>query len=316
MKKRASCFLLALFLLFALTACGSGTTNSAAGDSTASADTGMAEDTASSTTETDFSAVRANAKLILRADLSLETQSFDESVTGIEKLTQQVGGYIESSSQSGELGARNVNYALRIPQKQFETFLGDIGNLSHVVSENRSAEDVTEQYTDVETRLATQKSKHERLLRLLDQAEKMEDIIALESALADTEYEIDSLSGEKRNYDNLVDFATVSVSLDEVQTLSTVSGGAGFGARLSQAAASGLHGFGTFCRGVAIAVVTVWPIVLLLVIVGAVLLLRRKKKQRSMSVQSTRDGQPTAEEPSSEPGIIPPLPSEHEDPKK
>ena len=47
----------------------------------------------------------------------------------------------------------------------------------------------------------------------------MEDIISLENALADCEYEIDSLTGSKRHYDDLVGFSTFSVTLDEVQTL-------------------------------------------------------------------------------------------------
>ena len=85
--------------------------------------------------------------------------------------------------------------SLRIPQEKFEAFYEQLGSSVHVVYSSRSSEDVTEQYTDIETRLATLTTKHERLLALLDQADKMEDIISLENALADCEYEIDSLTG-------------------------------------------------------------------------------------------------------------------------
>ena len=73
----------------------------------------------------------------------------------------------------------------------------------------------------------------------------MEDIISLENATADCEYEIDILTGEKRRYDNSVDFATITVSLREVQALTAVSGGTGFGA-LMQAAQSGWRGLAGF----------------------------------------------------------------------
>ncbi len=163
--------------------------------------------------------MRQNAKLILRADLTLETQDFDAASADLEKLTAETGGYIESSSLSGDKGSRSAYYTLRIPQEKFETFYAQLGDRAHVVYSSRSSEDITEQYTDIETRLATLQTKHERLLALLDQAGKMEDIISLENALADCEYEIDSLTGSKRHYDDLVGFSTFSVTLDEVQTL-------------------------------------------------------------------------------------------------
>ena len=58
---------------------------------------------------------------------------------------------------------------LRIPQEKFEVFYEQLGSSVHVVYSSRSSEDVTEQYTDIETRLATLTTKHERLLALLDQ---------------------------------------------------------------------------------------------------------------------------------------------------
>ena len=58
----------------------------------------------------DFAAVRQNAKLILSADLTLETQSFDQAGADIEALAAGAGGYIEASSVSGELGGRYASY--------------------------------------------------------------------------------------------------------------------------------------------------------------------------------------------------------------
>ena len=134
-------------------------------------------------------------------------------------MAADAGGYLESSSLSGDAGSRHASYVLRIPQEKFEVFYEQLGSSVHVVYSSRSSEDVTEQYTDIETRLATLTTKHERLLALLDQADKMEDIISLENALADCEYEIDSLTGSKRHYDDLVGFSTFYVDLEEVQTL-------------------------------------------------------------------------------------------------
>lgn len=247
MKRRGICLLLVLLLLAGLAACGGGGETAAASDSAASSAgqegrAGRGRRRGGRAPAADFSAVRQNAKLILSADLALETRDYDKAVADIEQMTAAAGGYIQSSGASGDPGSRFANYTLRVPQEKFESFFSQLGETCHVVSSNRWSEDVTDQYTDIETHLATLRTKHERLLSLLDQASKMEDIISLENALADCEYEIDSLTGEKRQYDDLVSFATITVSLSEVQTLTAVADGAGFGAQLAQAARSGLGG--------------------------------------------------------------------------
>lgn len=285
MKKR----LLPLFLalLLSLSACGSssggGDSSAAAGN--ASADNGWAEaamDAADTAGGADFSAVRRNAKLILNADLSLETQDFEKSAADIEKMTAEAGGYIESSGTYGDTGSRSANYTLRVPQEKFEQFYAQLGENMHVVSRSRSSEDVTEQYTDIETRLATLQTKHERLLSLLEKADKMEDIIALENALADCEYEIDSLTGSKRRYDDLVGFSTFYINLREVQTLTATADGTGFGAQLSQAAKTGARGLADVVRGTILGVVMFWPAVILLIAgtAAGVILHRRRKAKR------------------------------------
>lgn len=285
MKKR----LLPLFLalLLSLSACGSssggGDSSAAVGD--ASADNGWAEaamDAADTAGGADFSAVRRNAKLILNADLSLETQDFEKSAADIEKMTAEAGGYIESSGTYGDTGSRSANYTLRVPQEKFEQFYAQLGENMHVVSRSRSSEDVTEQYTDIETRLATLQTKHERLLSLLEKADKMEDIIALENALADCEYEIDSLTGSKRRYDDLVGFSTFYINLREVQTLTATADGTGFGAQLSQAAKTGARGLADVVRGTILGVVMFWPAVILVIAgtAAGVILHRRRKAKR------------------------------------
>lgn len=280
--KRRGFILLVLLLLLTLSACG-GAGGGTTGDSAASVSNQgaeMATDAAPSEAgETaDFSAVRENAKLILSADLTMETQTYEDSCAALERMTAEAGGYIQSSGSYGEQGSRTADYTLRVPQEQFETFFNQLGETCHVISSHRWSEDVTEQYTDIETRLATLQTKHERLLALLDQASQMEDIISLENALADCEYEIDSLTGEKRHYDDLVGFSTFNVSLREVQMLTAVSGGTGFGAQVAQAAQSGLTGLTGTVRGLILLCVALWPVLVLLA--GAGVIVWRIRKHR------------------------------------
>lgn len=292
MKKRLFPLFLALLLL--LSACGASVGNSAsaaAGDSGSMPDAanGWTEDASADTAESgaDFSAVRKNAKLILNANLTLETQDFDKASADIEKMAADAGGYLESSSLSGDAGSQHASYVLRIPQEKFEAFYEQLGSSVHVVYSSRSSEDVTEQYTDIETRLATLTTKHERLLALLDQADKMEDIISLENALADCEYEIDSLTGSKRHYDDLVGFSTFYVDLEEVQTLTATPEGSGFGAQLTQAAKTGTRGLVDAVRALIVGAVMFWPVILLAAVGGSAVAVLRRRRRKVREAEQT-----------------------------
>ena len=63
-----------------------------------------------------------------------------------------------------------------------------------------TAENISERYYDTQSRLETAQIKLERLQELLKKAESMEDIITIESAISETEYEIEDLSGTMRHY--------------------------------------------------------------------------------------------------------------------
>lgn len=298
MKKRSMLIVLVAALLFSAAGCGSaGSADPSANAAGAmiAEDSGWSEQAPAENAQSDtssagsFAARRENAKLILRAELSLESEDFPASAALVDRLTNEAGGYYESSSTGGETGSRYAEYIVRVPQEKFESFLAAVGEQCHIVDSQQFAEDIAEQYADLETRLATQKTKHERLLALLDQAGKMEDIIALENALAETEYQIDSLTGQKRAYDSLVNYATVTLRLREVQSLSAVSEGAGFGSQVKRAAASGLGGFGAFLRGFILFAVTVWPLLLMIAIALAILLVLRRRKRSKESGDSKND---------------------------
>lgn len=164
---------------------------------------------------------RPDAKLIRRATLEIQTEQFDQSVEALKKLVNRCEGYFESSSEysGGRLDAyasRNGEYVVRVPAEKYSQFLSSAGDLGYVTHKNESSEDVGERYYDTEARLKTQRTKRERLLALLEKAENMEDIISLENALSDVEYQIEQYSSELNRYDGLIGFSTFNVYLYEV----------------------------------------------------------------------------------------------------
>lgn len=199
---------------------------------------------------TGGTSIPQNAKLILRASLAVESTAFDKAVTALDQLVAGQGGYYENNEiQQGAYydtrAARYGSFTVRVPQKNFDAFLNAAGSIGHVVSSSKSSEDVGEAYYDTEARLKTQQTKHERLLALLEKADNMENIIALETALSDVEYQIEQLTGTLRRYDSLVDYATITVRLDEVLTITEQpKETATFGGRVSNAFKGGVDDLG------------------------------------------------------------------------
>ena len=256
--KRTAAVLAALMLVLSLAACGSG--RNSAGDSgineslAAGEGGGLAFDAQSQETTQDSAPAAAedgtsaqpvqNAKLIRRAELSIQTEAYDQPAAALEELVESCGGYfqsvqVEGGSLRNQSAARYGAYVIRLPEERFDDFLEQSGGLGYVTQRSESSENVSQAYYDTEIRLATQRTKQERLLALLAQADTMESIIALESALSEVEYEIQSLSTDLEHYDDLIDYATVDLYLQEVLRISQSPGetagllermGAGFAA--------------------------------------------------------------------------------------
>lgn len=190
---------------------------------------------------------RADTKLIRRCTVELQTTQFDEAILALYDLVETQGGYFETSSVYGG-GYYNANarrsgeYIVRIPADKYNAFRSSVGELGYVSFSNESTEDIGEQYYDTEARLKTLRTKQERLLILLEKAETMEDIITLESALGDVEYEIEKYSSTLNRYDGLVSFATFNITVSEVIRVEEKTGQADtLGDRMSAAFSSGLE---------------------------------------------------------------------------
>ena len=168
-----------------------------------------------------YGGVPANAKIIYTADMSLETKEFDEAQQALEDVVNELGGYFESRSVNQGGHYRSLDCTVRVPVKNFITFLDRAGETAHVTNRSEYLEDVSEAYYDQEARLATQRIKLERLQELLGKAENMADIITIESAISETELQIEYLTGSLRQYDSQINYSTVSIYLREVYRLST-----------------------------------------------------------------------------------------------
>ena len=294
MKRKLFALTLALLLVLSLTACGSGkseefTAEAPAADMAYPMEPEMAVEESmgfNSGSTAGGGAYPTGQKLIRTAQTNLETTDFEKAVQGLTDLTEQMGGYFESSSVGKRSNGRWADYTVRVPAAKYQAFLDQAGELCHETWRDTQQEDISERYYDTQGRLKTQQIKLERLQALLAKAENMEDIITIESAISETEQMIDDLSGTLRHYDGKVDYATVSISLSEVYKLSNVEEVPdSFMSRLGKAFSGGWSNFTDAIENFAVALAYGWMWVLILVVVAVVVVrvlrARRRKAKKT-----------------------------------
>lgn len=299
MKKYCFSFLTVLLLVFSVTGCSAGggkstaawtdpeqmemTTPEAAPGEMTTADAGAPAPAGGGRVYAD-----ENAKLIRKASLSIQTIDFSGAVTALNNLVDGQEGYYESAEVYGggyydASASRYGTYTVRIPKEHYSAFMSALGDVGYVASRSESSTDVGQEYADTEARLATLRTKHERLLSLLEQAATIEDIISLENALSETEYEIDQYSSTLKRYDGLVDYATIEISLEEVLKIEAPpKETAGFGGRMAAAFSGGIRVFGNSLSDFAVWCAYHFIGILIAVLLAfAVLLIWKKVRRRS-----------------------------------
>ena len=226
MKKLVSLFLTTVVILSLFVGCGSSKSTMEYSMDNAAAETAPQEvqeeaksengltDTGSGSNEINLP---EGKKIILNADLYIETLDFDSSIENLNKKVSEYKGYISNSNIHGdaENASRRIELTIRIPAKDYYNFVNSSNELGTVKEKNEYTEDVTFQYMDVEVRLETLRLEETKLLELLEKAVTIEDVIALEARLSDVRYEIESFEANKRRLDDEIDYSTIILTIRE-----------------------------------------------------------------------------------------------------
>ncbi|HEY4951366.1 MAG TPA: DUF4349 domain-containing protein [Candidatus Acidoferrales bacterium] len=179
--------------------------------------------------------------IVQTASLNILATNYDEASASIEKLATAHGGYVEKLDAKAQTGnAREMSAALRIPTNQLDGFLADVRKLGHVEEENRSNEEVSDQYVDLQARLKSARATEQRLIELLGtRTGKLQDVLEAERELARIRGEIESMQGQSALLVHRVNYATVQVDLNEEYRQVLGSGTISAGTKVRNAAVEG-----------------------------------------------------------------------------
>ena len=296
MKKYLSLIVSLVLLAALLTGCGS------AASSTASYDRDVVEYAVSdeaamapaegaalknAAADTGSTALPENRKWIVTVNLTAETDDLDALRSALDGKIAALNGYVENqsvnngSAYQSSRRYRSANLTIRIPAGQVDAFLQDVGGLANIVRQNKSIEDVTLNYVATESRLKALETEEARLLELLSQAETMSDLLEIEARLSEVRGELENYASQKRLYDNQIDYATVYLSIEEVQEYTPVEEPT-LWERISKGFRDNLEGVGEDLLDVLVWFIVSIPylVVFAIVITIVVLVIKRVRRRR------------------------------------
>lgn len=304
MKKRCLAVVMTGLVFLAAVGCGSSgikMTASTTDESSAAYDVAeeeiYAEDAGTGvTSENGLESVsESDRKLIKTVYLDLQTKEFDQVLEGLTAKVSELGGYVESSSLNGNsyyyTSTRSAYYTVRIPSDRLDEFVQVVSELGNVTYKNESVEDVTLQYVDTESRKKALETERDRLLELMEQAENMEDLLAIESKLSEVRYELENYGSQLRLLDNQIDYSTVNVDINEVERL-TETKELTFFEEVSNRFSDSLYDVGHGLRGFAIwflgslPILVVWAVVIVAIVLVVRMIFRKKRNRKIQKDQS------------------------------
>ena len=115
---------------------------------------------------------------------------------------------------------RTASLAVRIPTGRLDEFITDLEGKGSIVNRSENTEDVTLQYSDIESRKKTLEMEQDRIWALLEKADTLDAVIALEKRLSEIRYDLESMESQLRLYDNQVEYSILRLDLSEVTNYS------------------------------------------------------------------------------------------------
>lgn len=205
-------------------------------------------------------------KIIRTARVEIEVQDVTATRDALQAIAAGYGGYVGSLSLDRYSGDRlSGSLTMRVPSPAFEQALASVAALGTLKSQSVQAEDVTEEYVDLQAKrsaLANQLLQYERIM---EKAGNVSEILEVQEQIERVQVEIDRIDGRLKYLNNRVDYATITVSFREPEPV-----GAGGGPSVTSVINEGIAGFLAVAAALFILLLSIIPIIVLaLVAYGA-----------------------------------------------
>ena len=153
------------------------------------------------------------SKVQKNGSVSVLVENIDESIEALKSINNTFGGQITGIYDNGKGNERTVQITVKVPVEKFEVYYEQLRKLDgEVVYADITTVDVTEEYIDITSRLNNLRNTEAQLNKILERADSVTDVLAVQKELSTVRGEIESYEQRKRYFDSKTDYAYISVS--------------------------------------------------------------------------------------------------------
>jgi hypothetical protein len=164
--------------------------------------------------------VQPQERLVIEnADLAIVVKDPKARMAEINALANELGGYVVSSNlyqsfTSFGVEVPEATIVIRVPSERLDDALEQIKEGAVDIDyENRSGQDITNVYIDLQAQLKAKQAAEAKLLEIMDQATRAEDVLAIYLQVQQVQTEIEQLKGQIQYYDEAVAMSSINVRL-------------------------------------------------------------------------------------------------------
>jgi hypothetical protein len=157
--------------------------------------------------------------VIKNANLSIVVEEPGITLEAISKMAEELGGFVVSSNlyrtqTANGLEVPQANINIRVPSEKLDQALMEIkSGAGQILNENVSGQDVTQEYTDLESRLRNLERAEDQLTKIMEQAWETEDVLSVYNRLVEVQEQIELIKGQMKYYEQSAALSSISINI-------------------------------------------------------------------------------------------------------
>lgn len=219
-----------------------------------------------------------NRQMIKTGEIIVETEAFSKTLACIIDELQALKGHIETihleegQDKGTKQALKRATLAIRVPQEAFDTFINNGNNFGKVIDLSCQTEDVTERYIDTQLHIDALKTRYHRLLELMEEVDKYEDLFKFEEEIAQVEYEINKYEGTLNQFDSVIEFSQIDMIIKEVEDQQVIQQKTGlFGEALQRQLTASFQHIRDLFKAIGLVIIGSLPYIIVLGPIGIIL---------------------------------------------
>jgi len=161
-------------------------------------------------------ALPADRMIVQTGQMSIVVDNVTRAIDQIAQISAQAKGYVVSSNSYRDGEKLRGSISIRVPAGDFGNIMSVIAQLAvDVTSQTSSSQDVTEEYVDLTSQLKNLQATEQQLLRIMEKADKVDDILNVEKELSTVRGQIEQTQGRMQYLEKTSATSLINVSLEQ-----------------------------------------------------------------------------------------------------